>query len=287
MAFANDCLESGYQTLKDVPNLELDQATAGTLKFTINDPRTGASSDLSDYDTSSSSSSEHFSGLKLTLKEMPEDATVWAEAVLDILDAPNGVVSFDYDEIFTRRAGVFTAQVEFWHDGAITRVLPYFVTINPNLRASSVDRGLGLSAAEIRMTIRDVDPEANYLLEELDFSDQEIALAVRRCIDYWNEVPPPVATYKATNFPWRYHLTLGVAAVLHQMAANQKMRNDLPYQAGGVTVQDTVKFQQYLDFFNRYWQQWVMWVKHKKYELNVAGAYGIAPSGYGYDYFYR
>lgn len=286
MAFANDCLESGYSTLKDIRNIALDQKTEGELEFTLFDPRTGAALDLSDY-APNSSSSGMFTGVKLTIKELPSDSSAWDSENLEVTDATAGRLKLTYDETFSRRAGIFTGQIELWLDDVVQRVIPYFVTINPNLLAETTNHGLALSIAEIRMAIRDVDAEANYLLEELDFSDQEIALAIRRCVDYWNEMPPPVAVYKPTSFPWRYHLSLGAAAILHQMAANQKMRNDLPYQAGGLTVQDTIKFQQYTDFYKQYWQQWADWVKTKKYELNVEGAYAILRSGFAYDFFYR
>lgn len=286
MAFSNDCLDSGYQTLRDVRNLALDQKTEGELSFTLYDPHTGAPLDLSDYDPGSSSSGL-FTGVRLTIKEMSSDSAVWDSENLEVIDAEAGALKLAYDVTFSRRAGIFTGQIELWLDDVMQRVIPYFVTINPNLRADPADAGLSLSVAEIRMALRDVDPEANYLLDELDFSDQEIALSIRRCVDYWNETPPPVSVYKATTFPWRYHLSLGAAAILHQMAANQKMRNDLPYQAGGLTVQDTIKFKQYLEFHARYWKEWADWVKNKKYQLNIDGGFAVLQSGYARDHFYR
>jgi len=286
VAFSNDCLDSGYQTLRDVHNLTLDQKTEGELSFTLYDPRTGAAMDLSDYN-SASSSSGNFTGVKLTIKEMPSDSAVWGSENLEIIDAPAGALKLAYDTTFSRRAGIFTGQVELWLDGVMQRVIPYFVTINPNLLADSANAGLSLSVVEIRMALRDVDPEANFLLDEQDFSDQEIALAIRRCVDYWNETPPPVSVYKATTFPWRYHLSLGAAAVLHQMVANHKMRNDLPYAAGGLTVHDTSEYKAYLEFHAKYWKEWADWVKTKKYQLNIDGAFAVLQSGYASGYYSR
>jgi hypothetical protein len=276
--FAQTCLDSGYRSLRDVKSITLDQATAGELVFTVIDPQTGAALDLSGYGSSSSSSGAEFTGIKLSLKEMPGDNQIWAIGELTV--AGEGQLALTYTTNFTRRAGIFTAQLELWQDGVITRVIPYFVIINPNLRATSSNRGLSLSVPEIRMVLRDTDPEGNFLLEELDFTDNEIALCIRRCVDYWNECPPPVNTYKATNFPWRYNLSLGVAALLHQMAANNKMRNDLPYQAAGLTVQDTIKYQQYMEFYKMYWDQWVAWVRSKKYQINIDGGFVILGSGF-------
>ena len=290
MPFANDCVDQGYRSLRDVKSIEVDQDTTGDAAFTVIDPRTGAALDLTAYgitDSSSSSSSAPFTGVKVTVKELPEDAQLWADIYADIEDASEGKISVPYDDQVTRRAGIFTAQIEVWEDGAMRRFIPIFFIVNPSVTHDSADRGMTLSIAEIRMTIRDTDSEGNQLLEQLEFTRNEIALSIRRCIDYWNEIPPPVAYYKPTNFPWRYHLSLGAAAVLHQMAANHKMRNDLPYSAGGVTVQDTIKFQQYMEFYQRYWEQWVNWVKDKKYQINISGGFQVLSSGYSRSGYHR
>ena len=136
------------------------------------------------------------------------------------------------------------------------------------------------------MTIRDTDPEGNYLLDTLDFKTNEIALMIRRCVDYWNETPPPVAVFKATNFPFRYHLSIGVAGALHRMASIHKMRNNLDYSAGGVTVADTIKWQQYENIGDKYWAQWTQWVKDKKYQINIEGGFQRLASGYQRSYYW-
>ncbi len=290
MPFSNDCVDQGYRSLRDIKSIEVDQGTTGESAITLVDPRTGAPLDLTNYgitDSTSSSSSAPFTGVKITMKEMPEDATTWSEIEAGIVSASEGKISVPYDDHTTRRAGIFTAQAEIWEDGVMRRFIPLFYIINPSVTHDPADRGLTLSIAEIRMTLRDTDPEGNFLLEQLDFTRNEIALCMRRCIDYWNEVPPPVAVYKTTNFPWRYHFSKGVAALLHQMAANHKMRNDLPYSAGGVTVQDTIKFQQYLEFYKMYWGEWTQWVRDKKYQINIEGGFQVLGSGYNRYAFYR
>lgn len=290
MPFANDCVDQGYRSLRDIASVEVDQGTSGESSFTIIDPRTGTALDLTEYsitDSSSSSSSAPFTGVKVTLKEMPEDASLWGTIYAEIVSASEGTINIPYDDQITPRAGIFTAQIEIWEAGEMRRIIPIFYIINPSVAHDAADRGLTLSIAEIRMTIRDTDPEGNFLLEQLDFTRNEIALCIRRCVDYWNETLPPVTIYKSTNFPWRYHLSKGVAALLHQMAANHKMRNDLPYKAGGITVQDTIKFKQYLDFYKLYWDEWAKWVKDKKIQINIDGGFQALSSGYSRWLSYR
>ena len=288
MPFANDCVQQGFRSLRDIKSVEVDQETSGEVDFTMRNPQTGEPIDLEAYGIQeTSSSSGIFNGVKVVMKELPGDASPWNEIDAEIKTANAGIITIPYDDHETRRAGIFTAQAEIWEDGVQRRFIPFFFIINPSMTHDPADRGLTLSIAEIRMTLRDTDPEGNFLLEELDFTRSEVALCIRRCIDYWNEALPPVAFYKPTNFPWRYHLSKGAAALLHQMAANHKMRNDLPYSAGGVTVQDTIKFQQYLEFYKLYWGEWVQWVKDKKYQINISGGLWTLGSGYGRWNFYR
>lgn len=290
MTFANNCLDSGYTTLKDVPGVEVDQCTEGTVSMTLHDPSTAHEIDLTAYgiyNDSSSSSSGDFTGVKVVIKEMPESQTVWATIEATVVDAVNGAITWDYSGNTVVRAGIFTAETQIWQDGVRRRVLPFFFIVNPSLAGVASNSRQMLSIAEIRMTLRDSDAAANFLIDELDFKTNEIALMIRRCVDYWNEQPPPVGTYTAASFPWRYNLSLGVAAQLHKMASVHKMRNDLDYNAGGITVQDTKNWQTYAAVGDQLWSQWVDWVRHKKYQLNVEGAFATLRSGYAYGYFYR
>jgi len=285
MPFANDCLSSGYETQRDVPSVEVDQCTLGSASLQLIDPHTGAPIDLTNYTPSSSSSAgqEDFTGLQIVMKELPEDSRRWATLVATS-DAPaEGQIAFDYDEQVTIQGGMLTAEVFMWQDGHLRRVHPFFFVINPDL---ANHQGAQLTIAEIRMSMRDVDPAGNFLIDQLEFTRNEIALCMRRCIDYWNETPPPVSRYTPANFPWRYSYSLAVAAQLYRMAASNKMRNDLPYSAGGVTVQDTVKWKNYQALSDKLWEDWMRWVRDTKYNQNCMGAFQVL-GGYNREAFYR
>ena len=293
MAFANNCLDAGYTTLRDIPEVTIEQRTVGTAQLTLRWPNSSVI-DLTQYgiydsSSSSSSSSGLFSGVRIVVKEMPNIPNVWAQCEADVIDAANGVISFDYSPTtkFTRRAGVFTAEAQVWEDDVLRKVYPFFLIVTPTLGGNSSDTMQSLSVAEIRMTLRDSDGASNFLLDELDFKTNEIALMIRRAVDYWNEIPPPLQSYNSSNFPWRYHLSLGVAGLLHQMASIHKMRNNLDYTAGGVTVADTIKWQQYENIGNRLWDEYRKWVRDKKYQLNIEGGFAHMGSGYQRQSYYR
>ena len=291
MAFANNCLDAGYSTLRDVPEVTVDQCSAGSARLTLRWPNSSVI-DLTAYgienSSSASSSSPMADGVHIVVKEHPSSQTEWASEDADIIDAQNGIIEFDYSTTnkFTQRAGIFTAEAQVYEDGSIRKIYPFFLIVNPSLSGGTSDTSQALSVAEIRMTLRDVDPESNFLLDELDFKTNEIALMIRRAVDYWNEVPPPVSAYTPTNFPFRYHLSLGVAGLLHQMASAHKMRNNLDYSAGGLTVQDTIKWQQYENIGNRLWDEYRKWVRDKKYQINIEGGFMQMNSGYHRQLYY-
>lgn len=290
MPFSNTCLDSGYQSLRDVPSVVVDQCTDGDVELVLRDPATGQTIDLTQYgitDSSSSSSSGHLTGVMIVVKELPSDNTVWWEEQALIADAAGGKLRIVYTATDVRRSGVFTAEAQIWEDGKMKRIFPFFLEVNPSLSGAPGHSNYVLSVAEIRMTLRDVDPNGNVLIDEYEYSQEEILLAIRRCVNYWNEIPPPVGTYKPTNFPYPYHLSIGVASVLYSMAVHQKLRNDLPYSAGGLTVQDTVKWTQYREMQDRLWQEWASWVKAKKIQKNIEGAFMVMGSGYAYERYSR
>jgi len=291
MPFNQTCVGAGYSNLRDVPEVPIDQCAVGTARLILRWPN-GSVIDLTQFDivesSSASSSSALVDGVQIVVKEMPEDNVAWATEDADIISASEGVIEFDYSPTnkLSRRAGIFTAEAQIIQDGLLRKTYPFFLVVNPSLTGQQQDSNQMLSVAEIRMSIRDVDPESNFLLDELDFKTNEIALMIRRAVDYWNETPPPVAYYKATNFPYRYHLSLGVIGALHNMASIHKMRNNLDYTAGGVTVQDTAKWKQYAEIGARLWDEYRQWVKHMKYQINIEGGYMQLGSGYSRGYFY-
>jgi hypothetical protein len=292
MSFSNTCLDSGYTSVRDIPGLDVDQCTDGDVEFLLRNPSSGQPINLTDYDitdSSSSSSSGNLTGVMIVLKELPSDNNAWYEEQALIVDAAAGKIRIAYTAHDVRRAGIFTGEAQIWQDGLMKRIFPFFFNVNPSLSGSAGDSLHVLSVAEIRMTLRDTDPEANTLLDELEYKQEEIMLAIRRCIQYWNEVPPPIGTYKPTNFPFPYHLSIGVASILYGMATHLKLRNDLDYSAGGVTVKDTMDWPSYREMQDRLWQQWTDWVKATKYRMNIEGAFKVLGSGYGYGYgrYYR
>lgn len=126
-----------------------------------------------------------------------------------------------------------------------------------------------LTDADVRIWLRDNDPGANTLLDDYEFSPEEIRTAMTLTVDHWNDQPPYIRNYDYDKFPFRSKLLQGTAANLLFMAAHKFRRNSLQYSAGGLTIQDQEKYQQYDTAGNALWQQYHDWVLWNKRSLNA------------------
>lgn len=131
-----------------------------------------------------------------------------------------------------------------------------------------------LTDLDVRIWLRDNDPDANVLLDTEEFDPEEIRHALTLTVDYWNETPPSVGRYDYDRFPHRYALLRGAAANLLFMAAHRYRRNHLHYSAGGVSVDDQNKYQQYDAAGARLWDEYKQWVDTKKRSINVDLGWG-------------
>lgn len=128
-----------------------------------------------------------------------------------------------------------------------------------------------ITELDIRIWLRDTDPEANLLIKDFEFSHEEVRTAQTLAVDYFNETSPNLTlyNYEYTGFPFRYHLLMGTTANLLFIAANRFRRNELQYNIGGGAVADQSKAPAYDQAGDRLWQQYKEWCALKKRELNV------------------
>ena len=126
-----------------------------------------------------------------------------------------------------------------------------------------------LTELDVRIWLRDNDPEANLLLDDFEFSPEEIRTAMTLTVDYWNDQPPYIRTYDYDKFPWRSQLLEGTVGNLLYIAANRYRRNALQYSAGGLSIQDQEKYQQYDQAGQRLFEAYKAWVVLNKRSLNA------------------
>lgn len=127
--------------------------------------------------------------------------------------------------------------------------------------------------AEIRLDLRDSSPLENELLDDsLAFSDAELAVALRDVVDYWNEALPrlPRARYTTQDFPFRYWWKQGAKARLFRIAAEGHRRNQVDYQAGGVSYDEHgQKAQMYDQVADQIWGEFKQWAQGMKMSINL------------------
>lgn len=233
-------------------------------------------------------------GIELRLRELsgfdPNDSIYSVSTT--ILDASTGYVrSASLPEELVRNPGVY---LEEW---ALTT--PDGRMLFSNQCISFVRRGLfGISAdpnlrnlgpptiEEIRLAMRDNSPADNLLLDDIEFDSAEIAQAVLRPIQFWNEIPPPVRPALTTKtFPFREMWMLGIQSYLLEIAAHHYRRNQLAYNAGGIAIDDKNKEQYYSAAARQLTVRFQEMARAKKIEINISlfsGSVGSPYSGLFY-----
>ena len=136
---------------------------------------------------------------------------------------------------------------------------------------------------DIRIWLRDNDPAANLLIDDYEYSPEEIRTAMTLAVDKWNDTPPFMSTYIYTidNFPFRSAFILGTAANLLYIAAHRYRRNSLKYNVPGGAVAVQEKNVDYDNAGERLSKQYSEWLQHTKRALNMESGWGLVG---GLDY---
>ena len=134
-----------------------------------------------------------------------------------------------------------------------------------------------LTELDIRIWMRDNNPELNLLLDDYEFSPEEIRTSMTLAVDKWNDTPPYMASRNMTvdNFPYRSMLLKGTAANLLFSAALRYRRNNLKIQISGGVVADQDKWQEYDHAGDRLWREYTDWVKSNKRAINMEEGWAL------------
>ena len=255
------------------------------------DASSSSSSMLSVSSYSSSSSAGGAVGFRVRIREnlsLGVGVGPNAEFPVALVNAQEGRIAITLPATATGLPGVYFAEIgvfdNFDTDAEVMLFSNVFYVIIERGQFGAVDhRGGPPTIMEVRLHLRDSGPEESLLLDNLKFDDAEIALAISRPLDYWNEIPPPVGPRMTTQtFPFRYHWLEAICANLFWMAAENFRANNLTYSAAGIQVDDQNKEQNYEQAAARRDANWKQFVRHKKAQINLDGAYG----GIGSDYRY-
>ncbi len=180
-----------------------------------------------------------------------------------------GLVEFILTGADVRNAGIFKCEVGRFVSGDIlVDTWPVLIAIEPSVFTQLCGHG-PLTIPEIRLGMGDLNMTEVNLLDDLEFSDAEIMYSIRQVVDLWNETPPLVCHHTVMNFPYRYHWIRGTMALLYKIATKKYARNQLNYQAGGISLDDQNKQREYTAIAQELDQEFREWMAREKFRINI------------------
>jgi hypothetical protein len=212
-------------------------------------------------------------------KETKNAANYYVEkAAVTIIDASEGKVSLTLTSDDLPFAGVWWAAFQVVTSGGTVRQeIPAWLLVHKGID-HDIRENTPLCPSELRLFMLDRCPEDNFLLDDVEFSDEEYMAAIRWVVDKWNEQPPNVGVFTPATFPWRYNWMTGAAAMLLKMAARSQARNHLTFSTGTTTVDDTNKQNPYMALAKELNNEFLVWMDAKKTEINMNLCYGTLTS---------
>jgi len=127
-----------------------------------------------------------------------------------------------------------------------------------------------ITELDIRIWLRDNNPADNLLLDDYEFTPEELRTAQTLSVDYWNENGPQVHYYNIETFPYRNAFVRATAANLLFIAAHRYRRNDLSYNIPGGAVNDQDKWKSYDAAGQKLWDEYKRWVTQEKRRINMS-----------------
>lgn len=226
--------------------------------------------------------------VQFVAKEFPFAAEYYVNQGATIVDGTAGLVSVTLTPDQLKYAGIWPASLITCSTpatesprspGEIIEEFSCWLYVKRSL-TSLIEGNRPITIPEIRMALRDTSPSYNSLLEDLEFSDEEIVYAIMRPVEEWNETPPDLGQFSYTpgTFPYRENWRRATVGYLLKTAAYHYQRNYVPYNAGGVSFDDKNKAPQYFQTAEQNLQEWRQFVLAKKRELNMSLAFGVIGS---------
>ncbi len=195
-----------------------------------------------------------------------------------------GVISVEIPSSVRNNPAVYLLEVGLYDDDdELTYTNQLFLWVNKGLFGSPTHKAGGPpSLDEVRLFIRDNGPEENRLLDDFEFDLAEICHGATNAVRLWNESQPPIdMCFNTKTYCVPFRWLQAIAGHMMMVAAHRFRRNHLPYQAGGIAIDDQNKFQQYDRTGMILMQEYKEWVKQKKTEINCMAAITSTGSPYG------
>ena len=274
-------------------HVKMFKATLGeepTLEHVFRDKQ-GRPLDLSAYFSSGSDSDvESDTQIEVRLKEVISPAAsgcnpLW-QLTGQIVTPAAGVAHIELEKKVIPAAGIYQLNVALKQGAKILKVDTPYLWIDRSLFGDPTYDPSYLAGPptleEIRNRIYDSGASDNFLLNDVEFTDSQIAQAICHPVQLWNETTPQIDPfYDSRSFPYPEHWLKGICASLFMTAAHNYRRNSMPTNAGGIAITDKEKEVPYLRMAQQLQQEYRDWMIHAKVEINTSRFGGIFGSSYG------
>ena len=283
MAFARENILSGHGP--QLPELSVPQGGAPVVQASLVDPA-APSTPLDLVARLALQDDEVYADWAATegavnavVREAWTDTHAIFTAEAEVTDADAGAVKFTVPEEATTEPGLFLYELQLVNkDEVIVLINGGYMEVTPSLIFQQ--QYTPLSVASLRRQLRDIDPRANRLLEECEFTIPEVQAAIQGALDAYHSEPPMLGPPYATvrQFPWPGRLADGAIVLLLRQAALWYARNDLRVRAAGLDADDMGKAELYLRIADQMNREWVEWVRYTKRNINVSRGFGTTTS---------
>jgi len=137
-----------------------------------------------------------------------------------------------------------------------------------------------LTVDMIRQFLRDV-PDKNILLDDIEFADRDINLAIQLATSMYNSMPP-ATNLESVQIPI-YILLLGVCYFLLNSEGVRQLRNQITAQDGNIApVGIDEKEALYRTWAGNFKQEFTYTAQRYKTSQNMEDCYGTFGSGYSW-----
>lgn len=131
---------------------------------------------------------------------------------------------------------------------------------------------------DVRFFLLDRTADDNFLLDAVEWKDDEIQKAMTLTVDKYNSTTPMVDCYNTENFPYRYEMLLGTAASLLRIKAINFTRNKLDYTTkDGTTINDKAVAREYIALSKMMMDEFDQRIRQIKVAKNAEDAWGYQP----------
>ena len=135
-----------------------------------------------------------------------------------------------------------------------------------------------LTPQDVRNYLSD-SKENNHLLDDVEFTDSRIQLAMKMALSDFNAMPPR-SVFTLVDFPYMATLLDGTCFHLYRGQMALAARNTMSYSDGGMDIPIEERFPYYQQMVQFYEQAFKSSAKAEKIQLNLESGWDSVSSDY-------